>query len=77
MTDRMTMIVVTKKTKNKKIRHQSSETVKADRMSVHVQDDDDNVSLLLNGAKTDHVNLPGETLKNLAEMLRMKLHVKI
>ena len=38
-------------------------------MSVHVQDDDDNVSLLLHGAKTDHANSPDETLKNLAEML--------
>ena len=52
-----------------KTRHQSSETVEADRMSVHVQDDDDNVSLLLHGAKTDHANSPDETLKNLAEML--------
>ena len=50
-------------------RCQSSETVEADRMSVHVQDDDDNVSLLLNGTKTDHANSPDETLKNLAEML--------
>ena len=55
--------------KHQKTRHQSSETVEDDRMSVHVQDDDDNVSLLLNGAKTDHANSPDETLKNLAEML--------
>ena len=38
-------------------------------MRVHVQDDDDNVSLLLNGAKTDFANWPDETLRNLAETL--------
>ena len=55
--------------KHQKMRHQFSETVEDDRMSVHVRDDDDNVSLLLNGAKTDHANSSDETLKNFAEML--------
>ena len=55
--------------KCQKTRHQPRETVEEDRVSVHVQDDDDNVSLLFNGAKTDHADSPDETLKNLAEML--------
>ena len=55
--------------KGKKRSRSSSEIVEDDRMSVHVQDDNDNVSLLLNGAKTDHAHSPDETLKNLAEML--------
>lgn len=42
----------------------------SDKVSVHAQDEDDNVSLLLNGSvKKDNPNSPDETLKSLGEML--------
>ncbi|CAB4041581.1 Hypothetical predicted protein [Paramuricea clavata] len=41
-----------------------------DKVSVHVQDDDDNVSVLLqDGATNDNTNSTDETLTNLGEML--------
>ena len=53
MTVRLTMIIITESIEKKR----ATSIAKESRMivCVHVQQDDDNVSLLLNGAKTDHV----------------------